>query len=43
LRAIRRILVPAPDGAQFRSEAGQISEEDGPSVIYREDAHRYAR
>jgi cobalt-zinc-cadmium resistance protein CzcA len=43
LRAIRQILVPAPDGAQIPlGQLAKISEEDGPSVIYREDNRRYA-
>jgi cobalt-zinc-cadmium resistance protein CzcA len=43
LRAIRQILVPAPDGSQIPlAQLAAITEEDGPSVIYREDNHRYA-
>ena len=43
LRAIRQILVPAPDGAQIPlGQLAAITEEDGPSVIYREDNRRYA-
>ena len=43
LRAIREILVPAPDGAQIPlGQLAKIGEEDGPSVIYREDNRRYA-
>ena len=43
LRAIRQILVSAPDGAQIPlGQLAKISEEDGPSVIYREDNRRYA-
>ena len=43
LRAIRQILVPAPDGAQIPlGQLARITEEDGPSVIYREDNRRYA-
>jgi len=43
LRAIRQILVPAPDGAQIPlGQIAKISEEEGPSVIYREDIRRYA-
>jgi cobalt-zinc-cadmium resistance protein CzcA len=43
LRAIRQILVPAPDGAQIPlGQLATIAEEDGPSVIYREDNRRYA-
>jgi cobalt-zinc-cadmium resistance protein CzcA len=43
LKAIRQILVPAPDGAQLPlGQLAKITEEDGPSMIYREDSHRYA-
>ena len=43
LRAIRQILVPSPDGAQIPlGQLASITEEDGPSVIYREDNRRYA-
>ena len=43
LRAIRQILVPAPDGAQIPlGQLAKVSEEDGPSLIYREDEGRYA-
>ncbi len=43
LRAIRQILVPAPDGSQIPlAQLAKITEEDGPSVIYREDNRRYA-
>ena len=43
LRAIRQILVPTPSGAQLPlGQLAKISEEDGPSVIYREDNRRYA-
>jgi len=43
LRAIKQILVPTPDGAQIPlGQLAKISEEDGPSVIYREDNRRYA-
>jgi cobalt-zinc-cadmium resistance protein CzcA len=43
LRAIRQILVPTPDGAQIPlGQLAKITEEDGPSVIYREDNRRYA-
>ncbi len=35
--------MPAPDGAQIPlGQLAKISEEDGPSVIYREDNRRYA-
>src|SRR5450631_1010328 len=43
LKAIRNILVATPDGAQVPlGELAQIAEEDGPSLIYREDNRRYA-
>ena len=43
LRAIRQILVPAPDGAQIPlGQLAKISEDNGPSVIFREDVRRYA-
>jgi len=43
LRAIRQILVPTPDGAQIPlRQLAKITEEDGPSVIYREHNRRYA-
>src|SRR5207244_6020963 len=44
LRAIRQILVSAPDGAQIPlGQLARISEEDGPSVIYREDSRQIGR
>jgi heavy metal efflux system protein len=43
LKAIRNITVPTPSGAQIPlSQLAAIVEEDGPSIIYREDGHRYA-
>ncbi|HVV50008.1 MAG TPA: CusA/CzcA family heavy metal efflux RND transporter [Polyangia bacterium] len=43
LRAIRGILVATPDGAQVPlGQLAQIAEEEGPSLIYREDNRRYA-
>jgi cobalt-zinc-cadmium resistance protein CzcA len=41
LEAIRRITVSAPDGTLIPlAQIARISEEDGPSVIYREDGRR---
>ena len=43
LRVIREILVATPDGAQVPlGQLAQIVEEEGPSLIYREDNRRYA-
>jgi cobalt-zinc-cadmium resistance protein CzcA len=43
LKAIRNILVATPDGAQIPlGQLAQIAEEEGPSLIYREDNRRYA-
>ena len=43
LKAIREITVATPDGAQVPlGQLAQIAEEDGPSLIYREDDRRYA-
>jgi len=43
LQTIRNILVATPDGAQVPlGQLAQIAEEDGPSLIYREDNRRYA-
>jgi heavy metal efflux system protein len=43
LKAIRSILVATPDGAQVPlGQLAQIGEEEGPSLIYREDNRRYA-
>jgi cobalt-zinc-cadmium resistance protein CzcA len=42
LRAIRAILVAAPDGAQVPlGQLADVVEENGPSVIFREDLQRY--
>jgi cobalt-zinc-cadmium resistance protein CzcA len=41
-RAIRAILVAAPDGAQVPlGQLADVVEEDSPSVIFREDLRRY--
>jgi cobalt-zinc-cadmium resistance protein CzcA len=43
LRSIRNILVPTPDGAQVPlGQLAQIVEEEGPSLVYREDNRRYS-
>jgi cobalt-zinc-cadmium resistance protein CzcA len=43
LKTIRAILIPTPDGAQVPlGQLAQIVEEEGPSLIYREDNRRYA-
>jgi cobalt-zinc-cadmium resistance protein CzcA len=43
IAAIRAITVSAPDGAQVPlGQLAKITEESGPSVIYREDGSRYA-
>jgi heavy metal efflux system protein len=43
LRAIRQILVATPDGAQVPlGQLASITEEEGPSLVYREDQRRYA-
>src|SRR5579871_5069130 len=43
LKAIRNILVATPDGAQVPlGQLAQIAQEEGPSLIYREDNRRYA-
>jgi heavy metal efflux system protein len=43
LQAIRQILVPTPDGAQVPlGQMAKISEQEGPSLVYREDQRRYA-
>jgi cobalt-zinc-cadmium resistance protein CzcA len=40
--AIRQIMVPSPDGSQIPlGQIAQISQEEGPSIIYREDGRRY--
>jgi heavy metal efflux system protein len=42
IRAIRNITVGTPDGAQIPlAQLATIVEENGPSIIYREDGHRY--
>jgi cobalt-zinc-cadmium resistance protein CzcA len=42
IRMIRNITVATPDGAQIPlSQLASIVEEDSPSIIYREDGHRY--
>ena len=43
LQAIRQILVPTPAGAQVPlGQVARISEDQGPSLVYREDQRRYA-
>lgn len=43
LSAIRQITVASPDGSQIPLEQlATITQEDGPSVIYREDGRRYS-
>ena len=43
LQAIREITVSTPDGAQIPlGQIAQIVQEDGPSVIFREDGSRYS-
>jgi cobalt-zinc-cadmium resistance protein CzcA len=43
IAAIRSILVSTPDGAQVPlSQVSAIVEEEGPSMVYREDFTRYA-
>jgi cobalt-zinc-cadmium resistance protein CzcA len=43
LESLRNILVATPDGAQVPlGQIAQIAEEEGPSLIYREDNRRYA-
>jgi cobalt-zinc-cadmium resistance protein CzcA len=43
LQSIRNIMVATPDGAQVPlGQIAQIVEEEGPSLIYREDNRRYA-
>jgi len=43
INAIRNITTPTPDGAQIPlSQLASIVEEEGPSIIYREDGHRYS-
>jgi cobalt-zinc-cadmium resistance protein CzcA len=43
LQSLRNIMVATPDGAQVPlGQIAQIAEEEGPSLIYREDNRRYA-
>jgi cobalt-zinc-cadmium resistance protein CzcA len=43
VEAIRQITVATPDGTQVPlSQLAAVREEDGPSVIYREDGRRFA-
>jgi cobalt-zinc-cadmium resistance protein CzcA len=43
VEAIKRITVASPDGSQIPlGQLAAVYEEDGPSVIYREDGRRYA-
>jgi cobalt-zinc-cadmium resistance protein CzcA len=43
VKAISNITVPTPDGSQIPlSQLAAIVEEQGPSIIYREDGHRYS-
>jgi cobalt-zinc-cadmium resistance protein CzcA len=43
VKQIRNITVPTADGAQIPlAQLASIVEEDGPSIIYREDGHRYS-
>ena len=43
LQAIRQLLVPTPDGAQVPlGQMAKISEQEGPSLVFREDQRRYA-
>jgi cobalt-zinc-cadmium resistance protein CzcA len=43
IAAIRQITVATPDGLQIPlGQIADISEEDGPSIIYREDGMRYS-
>jgi cobalt-zinc-cadmium resistance protein CzcA len=42
LASIRRIAVASPDGSQIPlGQLAEIKEQEGPSVIYREDGRRY--
>jgi cobalt-zinc-cadmium resistance protein CzcA len=42
VRSIRNILVSTPDGAQVPlGQIAEVAEEEGPSVIFREDIKRY--
>src|SRR5262249_54365362 len=43
IEAIRRIMVAAPDGTQMPlGQLAEITKEEGPALIYREDGSRYA-
>jgi len=43
VEAIKRITVASPDGSSIPlGQISSITEEDGPSVIYREDGRRYS-
>jgi cobalt-zinc-cadmium resistance protein CzcA len=43
IQAIRQITVAAPDGTQIPlGQLAEITKEEGPSVIFREDGHRYS-
>ena len=43
IRAIGEITVPTPEGARIPlSQLASIEEEEGPSIVYREDGHRYS-
>lgn len=43
LRAIGAITVPTPEGARIPlAQLASIVEEEGPSIVYREDGHRYS-
>jgi cobalt-zinc-cadmium resistance protein CzcA len=42
VRSIRNVLVSAPDGSQVPlGQLAEVAEEEGPSVIFREDLKRY--
>ena len=42
VRSIRNVLVSTPDGAQVPlGQIAEVAEEEGPSVIFREDLKRY--
>jgi heavy metal efflux system protein len=43
IKSIRDILVATPDGAQIPlGQVAEVAEEEGPSIVYREDNRRYA-
>jgi cobalt-zinc-cadmium resistance protein CzcA len=43
VETIRRITVPAPDGSEIPlGQLAQITKEEGPSLVYREDGRRYS-